>query len=115
MALMRTQNRQASRHRDGMRVGLKVSGSVENGGLLEYFFGKDGKTCLKHGKFVQFLSDLHGEVCILISLSCSLLYVNFGMQRILLDLELCSFYAKYYFGSSSQELFPFVVEFLDKL
>lgn len=74
MALMRTQNRQASRHRDGMRIGLKVSGSVEDGGLLEYFFGKDGKTCLKHGKFVEFLRDLHGEVCVSISLPSATCY-----------------------------------------
>lgn len=59
---MRTQHRQGTRHRDGLRFGLKVSGSVDNGGLLEYFFGKDGKACLEHGKFVQFLRDLHIEV-----------------------------------------------------
>ncbi|KAK3002292.1 hypothetical protein RJ639_021222 [Escallonia herrerae] len=62
MALMRAQNRQGASHRDGLRVGLKVSGSVENGGLLEYFFGKDGKACLEHGQFVQFLRDLHNEI-----------------------------------------------------
>ncbi|KAA8535209.1 hypothetical protein F0562_030212 [Nyssa sinensis] len=62
MALMRTHNRQGARHRDGLRIGLKVSGSVENGGLLEYFFGKDGKACLEHGKFVQFLRELHDEI-----------------------------------------------------
>ncbi|KAM7508277.1 hypothetical protein LguiA_018730 [Lonicera macranthoides] len=62
MALMRTQHRQGTRHRDGLRFGLKVSGSVDNGGLLEYFFGKDGKACLEHGKFVQFLRDLHNEI-----------------------------------------------------
>ncbi|XP_059637845.1 calcium uptake protein, mitochondrial-like [Cornus florida] len=62
MGLMRTHNRQGARHRDGLRIGLKVSGSVENGGVLEYFFGKDGKKCLQHGKFVQFLRDLHEEI-----------------------------------------------------
>ncbi|GMP36753.1 hypothetical protein CsSME_00008771 [Camellia sinensis var. sinensis] len=62
MTLMRTHNRQGARHRDGLRIGLKVSGSVEDGGLLEYFFGKDGKQCLEHGKFVQFLRDLHDEI-----------------------------------------------------
>lgn len=62
MALMRSQHRQGSRHRDGLRTGLKVSTPVENGGLLEYFFGKNGKSCLAHGKFVQFLKDLHNEV-----------------------------------------------------
>ncbi|KAL6974038.1 hypothetical protein U1Q18_028221 [Sarracenia purpurea var. burkii] len=62
MALMRNHNRQGARHRNGLRIGLKVSGSVEDGGLLEYFFGKDGKECLQHGKFVQFLRDLHEEI-----------------------------------------------------
>ncbi|GMI89190.1 hypothetical protein like AT4G32060 [Hibiscus trionum] len=62
MTLMRSQNKQAARHRDGRRIGLKVSEPVENGGLVEYFFGQDGKTCLKHDKFVQFLRDLHNEM-----------------------------------------------------
>lgn len=59
---MRTRNRQGSSHRDGKRNGLKVSGSVEDGGLLEYFFGKDGNERLGHDKFVKFLRDLHDEV-----------------------------------------------------
>ncbi|CAL5328635.1 unnamed protein product [Camellia sinensis] len=62
MTLMQTHNRQGARHRDGLRIGLKVSSSVEDGGLLEHFFGKDGKQCLEHGKFVQFLRDLHDEI-----------------------------------------------------
>lgn len=60
---MRSYNRQGSSHRDGKRNGLKVGTSVENGGLLEHFFGKDGTKCLQHGKFVKFLKDLHDEVC----------------------------------------------------
>ena len=60
MALMRSQNRQGAHHRDGRRFGVKAD--VESGGLLEYFFGKDGNSCLQHGKFVQFLRDLHDEV-----------------------------------------------------
>ncbi|KAK3001275.1 hypothetical protein RJ639_020815, partial [Escallonia herrerae] len=36
--------------------------SVENGDLLEYFFGKDAKARLEHGKFVQFLRGLHNEI-----------------------------------------------------
>ncbi|KAK7292011.1 hypothetical protein RIF29_07621 [Crotalaria pallida] len=60
MALMRSQNRQGANHRDGRRLGIKAS--VENGGLLEYFFGKDGKTCLQHEKFEQFLRNLHDEI-----------------------------------------------------
>ncbi|KAJ0030385.1 hypothetical protein Pint_14734 [Pistacia integerrima] len=62
MNLMRSQNRQGARHRDGRRVGFKVAEPVENGGLVEYFFGKDGKTCLQHERFVQFLRDLHDEI-----------------------------------------------------
>ncbi|XP_073298673.1 calcium uptake protein, mitochondrial-like [Primulina huaijiensis] len=62
MNLMRTQNRQGANHRDGMRIGLKVSGSVEDGGLLEYFFGKDGNGRLEHQKFVQFFRELHDEI-----------------------------------------------------
>ncbi|WCJ29943.1 Calcium uptake protein mitochondrial [Euphorbia peplus] len=62
MSLMRSQNRQGASHRDGQRIGLRVVGPVENGGLLEYFFGKDGSTCLQHERFVQFLTDLHHEI-----------------------------------------------------
>lgn len=62
MSLMRAQNRQGAHHRDGRRTGLKVRGSVEDGGLVEYFFGKDGKTCLRHDRFVKFMRDLHDEV-----------------------------------------------------
>nr|CAD1827781.1 unnamed protein product [Ananas comosus var. bracteatus] len=62
MALMRSHNRQGSSHRDGLRIGLKVGGSVENGGLLEYFFGEDGNRSLHYDKFVQFLRGLHNEI-----------------------------------------------------
>ncbi|XP_042507584.1 calcium uptake protein, mitochondrial-like [Macadamia integrifolia] len=62
MALMRTHSRQGTQHRDGRRTGLKVRTSVENGGLLEYFFGKDGKASLQHKKFVEFLRNLHDEI-----------------------------------------------------
>lgn len=63
MGMMRAQNRQGSQHRDGLRAGLKVAGSVEDGGLVEYFFGEDGKKSLQVNKFIQFLNDLHNEVC----------------------------------------------------
>ncbi|KAB5513874.1 hypothetical protein DKX38_027780 [Salix brachista] len=62
MALMRAQNRQGTVHRDGFRPGLKVHGSVENGGLVEHFFGKDGKARLQHDKFIQFMKDLNDEI-----------------------------------------------------
>ncbi|GMH07035.1 hypothetical protein Nepgr_008875 [Nepenthes gracilis] len=62
MHLMRAQNRQGASHTDGRRAGIKIGPSVENGGLVEYFFGKDGKTCLQHDKFVEFLRGLHDEI-----------------------------------------------------
>ena len=62
MDLMRAHHRQGASHRDGLRAGVRVGGSVENGGLVEYFFGKDGKECLQHEKFVQFLRSLYDEV-----------------------------------------------------
>ncbi|XP_038711652.1 calcium uptake protein, mitochondrial-like [Tripterygium wilfordii] len=62
MALMRDQYTQGARRKDRRRAGFKTSESVENGGVVEYFFGKDGKSCLKHERFVQFLRDLHDEI-----------------------------------------------------
>ncbi|XP_020570850.1 calcium uptake protein, mitochondrial [Phalaenopsis equestris] len=62
MALMRSYNRQGACHRNGLRIGLKIRGSVENAGLVEYFFGKDGNDRLQHDKFVKFLRDLHDEI-----------------------------------------------------
>ncbi|XP_011626389.1 calcium uptake protein, mitochondrial isoform X1 [Amborella trichopoda] len=62
MQLMRSHNRQGSAHRDGLRPGFIVGDSVENGGLVEYFFGKDGKSSLQYEKFVKFLKDLHHEI-----------------------------------------------------
>ncbi|KAM1507854.1 hypothetical protein TB2_016887 [Malus domestica] len=62
MGLMRACNRQGAYHRAGLRPGLKVHGSVEDGGLVEYFFGKDGKDSLQLDKFVKFLRDLQDEM-----------------------------------------------------
>ncbi|CAN6985290.1 unnamed protein product [Brassica rapa subsp. trilocularis] len=62
MSLMRSQHRQGIGHRDGLRAGLNMSGSVEDGGLVEYFFGKDGSDKLRHDKFTQFLKDLTEEM-----------------------------------------------------
>ncbi|KAM5564411.1 calcium uptake protein, mitochondrial-like [Rosa sericea] len=62
MALMRACNRQGAQHRGGLRSGLKVRGSVENGGLVEFFFGEDGNARLQLNKFVKFLRDLHNEM-----------------------------------------------------
>ncbi|KAL6523887.1 hypothetical protein OROMI_030982 [Orobanche minor] len=62
ITLMRAHNRQGAVHSDGFRAGHKLGGSIENGGLLEYFFESDGKNLLRHDKFVQFLRDLHHEM-----------------------------------------------------
>ncbi|XP_021769392.1 calcium uptake protein, mitochondrial-like [Chenopodium quinoa] len=62
MALMRNQNRQGSSHCDGLRPGFKLGGSVENGGLVEYFFGENGEMPLQYDNFVRFLRKLHDEI-----------------------------------------------------
>lgn len=62
MTLMRAHNRQGAVHSDGLRAGHKLGASSENGGLVEYFFGKDGEFRLHHDKFVQFLRDLRDEM-----------------------------------------------------
>lgn len=64
MHLMHAHNRQAAAHSDGLRAGHRLGGLLETGGVLEYFFGKDGKKSLKHDEFVSFVSELHDEVCI---------------------------------------------------
>lgn len=46
------------------QTGQKDNASAENGSMMEYLFGKDGKGRLRHDKFVQFISDLHNEVCL---------------------------------------------------
>uniref|UniRef100_A0A0D3FXM3 EF-hand domain-containing protein n=3 Tax=Oryza TaxID=4527 RepID=A0A0D3FXM3_9ORYZ len=62
MALMRSYNRQGANHRDGLRTGLKVGQPVENGGVVEYFFGNDGNEPLHYDKFTNFLKGLHDEI-----------------------------------------------------
>ncbi|KAG0526522.1 hypothetical protein BDA96_06G153000 [Sorghum bicolor] len=62
MALMRSFNRQGSTHKDGLRIGLKVGQPVENGGVVEYFFGSDGNEPLHCDKFSKFLKELHDEI-----------------------------------------------------
>lgn len=48
----------------GKRPGMKMKGvgSVEDGGLVEYFFGKNGKKMLTLKKFEEFLMQLHIEM-----------------------------------------------------
>ncbi|PUZ47885.1 hypothetical protein GQ55_7G202000 [Panicum hallii var. hallii] len=62
MALMRSFNRQGATHKDGLRIGLKVGQPVENGGVVEFFFGNDGNGPLHYDKFAKFLKDLHDEI-----------------------------------------------------
>lgn len=62
MTLMRAHNRQGAHHSDGLRGGRNLGGHVENGGLLQEFFGEDGKKRLQYDRFVQFLRDLHEEI-----------------------------------------------------
>lgn len=62
MRLLRDNNRQGSAQRDGFRTGLKVGDSVDNGGLVEYFFGKDGKGRLQITNFSEFVRALHKEI-----------------------------------------------------
>jgi len=62
MSLMRSFNRQGSTHKDGLRIGLKVGQPVENGGVVEYFFGSDGNEPLHFDKFSKILKELHDEI-----------------------------------------------------
>ncbi|KAK4351419.1 hypothetical protein RND71_030732 [Anisodus tanguticus] len=61
MALMRAHNRQGAHH-SGLRAGHNLGRHVDNGGLLQDFFGEDGKKRLQYDTFVQFLRDLHEEM-----------------------------------------------------
>lgn len=62
MAWMRSHTHAGKTHSDGRRTGLHVSGDVENAGLVELFFGKDGTRKLPMEQFEQFLKDLHNEI-----------------------------------------------------
>ncbi|MCO5573608.1 hypothetical protein L7F22_027380 [Adiantum nelumboides] len=62
MDSMRARTRKNVRQYDGLRTGLKIERSVENCGLIEFFFGKNGEKLLKHEDFEQFLKQLHEEI-----------------------------------------------------
>jgi len=64
MQSMRSHTRHGDYHGHGRRTGRTTNASVENGGLVKYLFGKDGKGRLNHDKFVQFMRDFHDEVCL---------------------------------------------------
>lgn len=68
--------------------GHRLKVSVEDRGLLEYFFGNDGKRSLTLERFVQFFRDLHEEVCDLFSGFVILSYYFFSQLIIFLFLFL---------------------------
>lgn len=71
MTWMRDQNRFGRSHSGGRRTGLHVSEDVENAGLVELFFGTDGKRQLPMEQFEFFMKELHTEV----SMVCTMLTV----------------------------------------
>ncbi|KAG0588748.1 hypothetical protein KC19_2G266100 [Ceratodon purpureus] len=62
MTWMREQTRVGKSHTHGLRTGMQVSGGVEDAGLVELFFGTDGKRELPRTQFEKFLRDLHEEI-----------------------------------------------------
>lgn len=80
MTWMRAQTRQGAAHTNGLRTGLKVAGDVENGGVVEFFFGKDGKRELPHEEFEKFLRELHEEVFCTVSFLVALHYSNYNFN-----------------------------------
>ncbi|RHN70607.1 putative EF-hand domain pair protein [Medicago truncatula] len=57
----------------------QTDASVENGRMVEYLFGKDGKGRLKHDKFVKFIRDLHDEI-----LRLEFVHYDFKFQKTIL-------------------------------
>jgi hypothetical protein len=109
MTLMRSYNRQGASHRDGLRFGRKVGQSVEDGGLVEYFFGKDGSEHLQYDKFSNFLNQLHDEVCFL------LFILSFIIKIIMMCLTLEGFHEKlnksYSFASDAPNFHKFDIAY----
>jgi hypothetical protein len=64
MASLRKANK-ASDRATGIRPGAKGHSAVEEGGLLTYFFGSNGKGHLTLKKFEEFLNKLHDEIVLL--------------------------------------------------
>ncbi|KAL2635960.1 hypothetical protein R1flu_007439 [Riccia fluitans] len=62
MSRMRESTRQGLAQRNGHRPGLKITTSVENGGLVDLFFGPDGTKLFRHEDFKKFLHELHEEI-----------------------------------------------------
>lgn len=67
MAELRKQTKAGRNNRGGLRFlsGLKKTGKaqrVDEGGVVEYFFGKDGTKSLSLEEFRKFIEDLQAEV-----------------------------------------------------
>jgi hypothetical protein len=62
MRRMRERTRQGLAQQTALHSALTVSIGIENCGLVEHFFGKDGKKQLPHEDFEKFLRKLHDEV-----------------------------------------------------
>eukprot|EP00238_Polyblepharides_amylifera_P005937 CAMPEP_0196592294 /NCGR_PEP_ID=MMETSP1081-20130531/72329_1 /TAXON_ID=36882 /ORGANISM="Pyramimonas amylifera, Strain CCMP720" /LENGTH=405 /DNA_ID=CAMNT_0041915927 /DNA_START=286 /DNA_END=1503 /DNA_ORIENTATION=+ len=64
MSVMR-QGSRVGRASSGLRPGLLSHGKIEDGGLVEHFFGKKGTDLLTFDKFNAFLKRLHNEMVLL--------------------------------------------------
>lgn len=67
MATLRKQTSAGQRNRGGLRflsgkTPPRLGTSVDEGGVVEYFFGRDGKQCLTLEAFQRFMAELQAEV-----------------------------------------------------
>ncbi|GAQ80438.1 hypothetical protein KFL_000540150 [Klebsormidium nitens] len=67
MAVLRKQSKAGQRNRGGLRFlsgksPPRLGTSVDEGGVVEYFFGKDGKQCLTLEAFQKFMAELQEEI-----------------------------------------------------
>eukprot|EP00252_Welwitschia_mirabilis_P002214 TRINITY_DN12116_c0_g1_i1.p1 TRINITY_DN12116_c0_g1~~TRINITY_DN12116_c0_g1_i1.p1 ORF type:complete len:329 (+),score=63.40 TRINITY_DN12116_c0_g1_i1:369-1355(+) len=62
MKLMQGWNRQGAAQRGGLRPGFKTRQSADDGGLIEYLFGKDDNGYMYLDEFENFVKELHEEI-----------------------------------------------------
>ncbi|CAM6083928.1 unnamed protein product [Calypogeia fissa] len=62
MRRFRERTRQGLAHQNTLYSNFNVSTSIDNGGMMELFFGKDGRKQLPHEEFEKFLRHLHDEI-----------------------------------------------------
>jgi hypothetical protein len=106
MELMRDYNRQGKAQRNGLRTGLKVNRSVENSGLMQFFFGEDGNGKLKYDTFVEFLRGLHEEVQkIFNKVIMEVTHVIFTLFLSRFNIRYCNKLASKLFSSSDYSFF----------